>query len=74
MTQGEMVTRFIENRFVLCFVSQLQHRNKNQNFISNFVFCRKKNVSESVKELSYFNKIHVFRGTTFVITSSNKYT
>ena len=28
----------IENHLVLCFMSQLQIRNKNQNFISNLVF------------------------------------
>ena len=27
-----------KNHFVLCFTSQLQHKNKNQNFISNFTF------------------------------------
>ena len=27
-----------KNLLVLCFMSQLQYRNENQNFISNFVF------------------------------------
>ena len=27
-----------ENHFGLCFKSQLQYKNKNQNFISNFAF------------------------------------
>ena len=28
----------LKNHFVLCFASQLQYRNKNQNFVSSFVF------------------------------------